>query len=73
MANDGFGSDLWKNLQAVRLDKDGVMHAPVNVDGKDGIVVGVDAIAKNEAATTADSTDVPVRRPWWKRIGRAQS
>lgn len=36
----GFGSDLWKQMQKVRIDKDGTFRAPVTADGKEGIVIG---------------------------------
>lgn len=36
----GFGSDLWKQMQKVRIEKDGTLRAPVKVTGEDGIVIG---------------------------------
>jgi hypothetical protein len=38
--NDGWGSDLWKQLQQVKVTRDDGIKAPVSADGKDGIVVG---------------------------------
>jgi hypothetical protein len=59
MADKGFGSDLWKNVQAIRLGKDGGIEAPVRANGRDGIVVGVDRVAEVDArlpdATTPSS------------------
>jgi hypothetical protein len=46
----GFGEDLWRNAQAVRLDHTGALHAPVRADGRRGIVVGIDRVAAAEAA-----------------------
>lgn len=66
----GFGSDLWKNVQAVRLRSDGTFQAPVRADGRDGIVVGKDALARADAAHAAEESEVgaPVRRRWWWRL-----
>lgn len=36
MADDGFGSGIWKNLQAVRFGKDGEIEAPVRANGRCG-------------------------------------
>lgn len=38
--NSGFGSELWKQMQKVRIDRDGTFRAPVKANGKDGIVIG---------------------------------
>ena len=70
MADKGFGSDLWKNLQAVKLSKDGGLEAPVRANGKDGIVVGVDAVAASEAAAHSSSSDEAPRERWWRRLAR---
>jgi len=70
MADKDFGSDLWKNLQAVKLSKDGGLEAPVRANGKDGIVVGVDAVAASEAAARNSSSDEAPRDRWWRRLAR---
>ena len=44
MPDEGFGSGLWKNIQAVQFGREGEMLAPVRADGSEGIVVGVDAV-----------------------------
>ena len=67
MADKGFGSDLWKNVQSVKFDKDGALHVPVRANGKDGIVVGVDAIARSEATRPAPTESRP---SWWRRLLR---
>lgn len=36
----GFGTDLWKQMQKVRIDRDGTYRAPVKANGRDGIVIG---------------------------------
>jgi hypothetical protein len=51
MPDKGFGADLWKNVQAIRLGKDGGIEAPVRANGRDGIVVGVDRVAEADART----------------------
>ena len=72
MPDDGFGSDLWKNLQSVNFGEDGGIEAPVRANGRDGIVVGPDAVAetedcrREETPATADSP-----RRWWKRLLRS--
>lgn len=70
MTKNGFGTDLWKNLQAVKLSKDGGLDAPVRADGTHGIVVGVDAIADSDAVGGGSAAS-PVPTPrWWKRLLR---
>lgn len=66
MAEQGFGSELWKNVQAVRLTSDGSLQAPVSVSGSEGIVVGVDALAEAEGAPAQEAAP---RRRWWRRRG----
>lgn len=72
MADDGFGSGIWKNLQAVRLGKDGGIEAPVRADGRDGIVVGRDAIAKSEheQPEAAPPPEARRRRGWRRWLRR---
>jgi hypothetical protein len=50
MAEEAFGSDLWKSAQSIKFGKDGEIGAPVRVNGRDGIVVGFDQVAAAEAA-----------------------
>ncbi|WP_146207237.1 hypothetical protein [Nocardioides silvaticus] len=66
MTDKGFGSDLWKNMQALKLNKHGAIEAPIRANGKDGIVVGVDAVKRAETGHAPASTT----RPWWKRLLR---
>lgn len=68
MADDGFASGLWKNVQAIKLGQDGGIEAPVRADGRNGIVGGVDAIAKMETRPRADVP--PTRRSLLARILR---
>ena len=66
----GFGEDLWKNVRAVRLVRDGGIEAPVRADGDRGIVVGIDAVARGEADSDATSrTPGPAMR-WLHRLLR---
>jgi hypothetical protein len=58
MIGGAFGEDLWRNAQAVRIDRDGTFHAPVRADATEGIVVGVDAVA-----------NVPPKPPTKRRPG----
>lgn len=68
MPDDGFGSSLWRNIQAIKIGKDGGIEAPVRANSRQGIVVGLDAIAKSDAADAADaatsSTPGAIRRLW---------
>jgi hypothetical protein len=50
MPSDGFGSSLWKNVQAVKFGKDGGIEVPVRANSRQGIVIGVDAIAASDAS-----------------------
>ena len=61
--SQGFGEGLWKNVQAIKLGKDGGIEAPVRADGEHGIVVGVDAIAN----ASPDERDKATRTPGWMR------
>ncbi|MCE1180209.1 MAG: hypothetical protein LWW86_14450 [Micrococcales bacterium] len=49
MARKGFGSELWKTTQGVRLGKDGGNKAPVRASSRQGIVVGHSAVSKSDA------------------------
>lgn len=72
MPDDGFGSALWKNVQAVKLGKDGGIEAPVRANGREGIEVGLDAIVEGEKRTAeGHRADVaPARRGWRRLFGR---
>lgn len=70
MTDDGFGSGLWKNLQSVKLGKDGGIEAPVRADGRDGIVVGLDAIEQQEHGQVDQTPPGPLKRRWWRRLLR---
>jgi hypothetical protein len=71
MPDEGFGSDLWQNLQAIKLGRDGGIEAPVRANDRDGVVVGLDAVAAAGAAASSDdaSGSQPERR-WWARLLR---
>jgi hypothetical protein len=72
LPNDGFGSGLWKNVQAIKLGKDGGIEAPVRASSQQGIVVGVDAVAASDAAqpVKAPSAGVKSRRLWQRLLRR---
>jgi len=72
MPDDGFGSALWKNVRAVKLGKDGGIEAPVRANGRDGIEVGVDAVAAGERrkAGPGRADAAPARRGWRRIFGR---
>jgi hypothetical protein len=74
MPDDGFGSDLWKNLQGIKLGHDGGIEVPVRANDRDGVVVGLNAVAAVDAAAARDdATGVPESRPkrrWWERLLR---
>ena len=61
MPNDGFGSKLWKNVQAFKLGPDGRIEAPVRASSRQGIVIGVDAIAKSDASESVTASSPPAR------------
>jgi hypothetical protein len=64
MASKGFGSDLWKNVRAVRIDKDGTFRVPVRANGRDGIAIGVDAV--EQAGVSPESPAAPAGL--WRRL-----
>lgn len=71
MPNDGFGSSLWKNVQAVKLGKGGGIEAPVRASSRQGIVVGVDAVRASGAAQAAGTAATPAESPGlWRRFFR---
>ena len=71
MPNDGFGSSLWKNVQAVKLGKHGGIEAPVRANSRQGIVIGVDAVAGSEAAQPANTVASGDESPgFWRRLFR---
>ncbi|MEZ5094989.1 MAG: hypothetical protein R2731_01950 [Nocardioides sp.] len=70
MADKGFGSNLWQNVQAIRIKPDGSLTGPVRATAKDGIVGGVDAVAKADAAHAAAAAGEapPARRGLLGRV-----
>jgi hypothetical protein len=73
MADDGFGSALWRNVQAVKLGKDGGLEVPVRASSSEGIVIGVDAIAESDArrSSAAEAPAGAARaRGFWRRLLR---
>lgn len=71
MPNDGFGSSLWRNVQAVRLGKDGGIEAPVRANSRQGIVIGVDAVAASDASLAANCAPrADESRGFWRRLFR---
>jgi hypothetical protein len=78
MPDDGFGADLWKNLQGIKLGHDGGIEVPVRANDRDGVVVGLNAVAAADAAAGAtaakeDATGLPESRPkrrWLARLLR---
>ena len=71
MADEGFGSDLWKNVQAIKLGDDGGIEAPVRANDRDGVVAGVNHVAAADAAPVSDDAPTaPRRRGWWARLLR---
>ena len=63
----GFGEDLWRNAQAVRLDNIGALQAPVRADGRRGIVVGLDRVDAAKALVPQIDPSV-VRRVRARRV-----
>jgi hypothetical protein len=72
MAEEGLGSALLRNLKAVRFGRSGGIEIPVRADGREGIVVGVDAIAEREsaAADVAGAEATPGPRGWRRFLRR---
>jgi hypothetical protein len=66
MPEDGIGSALWKNVQAVKFGKDGGIEVPVRANGRDGIEVGLDAMAEgeNREAEEGRTDGAPAPRGW---------
>lgn len=67
MPSDGFGSSLWKNVQAVKFGKDGGIEVPVRANSRQGIVIGVDAIAASDASQPAATPGTGERAPGFSR------
>jgi hypothetical protein len=63
-----FADALRRNLDAVRLTKDGGLEAPVRANPRDGLVVGQDAVDQAEAARAAEPADTS--KPGTKRSHR---
>ena len=55
-----FGQDLWRNVQSVRVDRDGTFHAPARITDDGGLVVGADAVDQADAAPQSAPAE---RRP----------
>ncbi|HEY3528150.1 MAG TPA: hypothetical protein VGK78_03295 [Nocardioides sp.] len=72
MADEGFGSSLWKNVEAIKLGQDGGIEAPVRADDRDGIVVGLGHLAEADARRSTAPTPPP-RRRWWVRLLRRRA
>jgi hypothetical protein len=71
MPDKGFGSDLWRNLQAIKLGKDGGIEAPVRASDRDGVVVGVEHVAEAERVRSRDAVPPePRKRGRWARLLR---
>ena len=71
MPNDGFGSSLWKNVQAVRLGKEGGIEAPVRANSRQGIVIGVDAVEASDASQAGKTAPrAQDSRGFWRRVFR---
>lgn len=69
MAKNGFGSELWKSVQAVRFGKAGGIEVPVRANGRHGIVLGATAVARSDAAHPLPTSPSPRRfRRLWKRV-----
>ena len=71
MPDEGFGSELWKNIKGVQFGKHGGIGAPVRANRKDGVAVGLGAVARSESPA-ADHTPAtnPKPRRWWSRLLR---
>ncbi|GAA4728699.1 hypothetical protein GCM10025782_29350 [Pedococcus ginsenosidimutans] len=71
MPDNGFGSSLWKNVQAVKLGRDGGLEVPVRANSREGIVIGADAVAASEVSTPAATPARGDRSPgFWRRLFR---
>jgi hypothetical protein len=68
MADEGFGSDLQKFVEAIKLGHDGGIEVPVRASERDGIVVGLNHVAAADAADEPPPT--PRRGRWWARLLR---
>lgn len=65
------GSQLWKNLEAVKIGEDGGIEVPLRANGRDGIVLGVDAVARAEASSdSAERVRKDPPRGWRQRFRR---
>jgi hypothetical protein len=54
-----FGQDLWRNVQAVHVDRDGTFHAPARITEEGGLVAGVDTAAQADAAGAGPAQERP--------------
>ena len=69
MSDEGFGSELWKNVQAVQFGEDGGIDAPVRANGKVGVTVGLRAVARSDGQEGGQAL-ATTRKPrhWWNRL-----
>ena len=73
MADEEFGSTLWKNVQAVKIESGNIAYyLKVRANGRDGIVIGADQVAASEAATTSGPDGITTKRSrrWIARLTR---
>lgn len=70
MSDDGFASGLWKNVEAIKLGSDGGIEAPVRTDGKNGIVLGLNAVAKSESTSGSEGSSSGACRSLLSRLLR---
>ena len=69
MSKGGFGSELWKNVEAVKFGKGGGIEVPVRANSRQGIVVGVSAVTNSDAAVaTQPSPRSRGRSRLWRRV-----
>lgn len=69
MSKGGFGSELWKNVEAVRFGKRGGIDVPVLASSRQGIVVGVRPVTTSDAAVAAQSSlKRRERSRLWRRV-----
>ena len=59
----GFGEDLYRQMQKVRIDKDGTFRAPIKANGTDGIVFGDPPLADARPDPAEPGASAPVKAP----------
>ena len=73
MPDEGFGSNLWKNAQAIKLGRDGGIDAPVRASDRDGVVAGVEHVSEVDGRVRDEAApSPPPRRGWWARLWRRE-